>query len=62
MTNQQKNQILSRHWFLAKTKLLKRIPKLLNNNKLFKRRAKASSRETCISQNSDPQNCKTNLR
>jgi len=58
MTTQQKHQILGRHWFLAKKNLLKRVPKLLSNNKLAKRRAKVDPIETCISQSNNLNNCK----
>jgi hypothetical protein len=61
MTSQQKKRILGNRWFAAKKRLLKRIPKLLNNNKLAKRRANPDPLEKCISQSEDPKTCNRNI-
>jgi hypothetical protein len=60
MTKQEKNRILGRRWFLAKKRILKKIPKLLNNSKLAERRANPSPLESCINQSDDPKNCAVN--
>jgi hypothetical protein len=60
MTSQQKNKVLGRRWFLAKKRLFKKIPKLLNNNKLSERLAGPDVLESCVNQSDNPQNCLTN--
>jgi hypothetical protein len=62
MTNQQKNRVLGRRWFLAKKRLLKKVPKLLSNSRLAKRRATPDPLESCISQSDDPQSCAKNSK
>ena len=57
MTNQQKSRILARRWISAKKRLLNKVPKLLNNTKLAKRRATPDPVESCLSQSDDPQAC-----
>ena len=58
MTEQEKQRILCRHWFSTKKNLFKKVPQLLSNSKLAKRRAKAGPIETCISQSDNPEKCK----
>ena len=62
MTSQEKNRVLGRRWYLAKKRLFKKVPKLLGNTKLAKRRATPDPVESCISQNDDPQACAKNIR
>jgi hypothetical protein len=57
MTNFTKTKILGRRLFVAKNKILKKKPKLLDNNKLAKRRAKPDPLEACISQSEDLEKC-----
>jgi hypothetical protein len=62
MTNQQKNRTLGRRWFLAKKRLLKKIPTLLTNSKLAERRADPNPLESCINQSDDPQSCAKKMK
>ncbi len=58
MTKQSQQAVSSRHWFSAKQNLFKKVPKLLSNSKLAKRRAQADPIETCISQSDNLEECK----
>ncbi|NLG06111.1 MAG: hypothetical protein GX559_00210 [Candidatus Pacebacteria bacterium] len=58
MTKVLKTHSFSKHFFNAKRNLLDKLPKLLDNNKLAKRRAKPDPLETCIKQSADPNKCK----
>lgn len=58
MTKVSKTHNFSKHFFNAKDNLLKKLPKLLDNSKLAKRRAKPDPLETCIKQSTDLDKCK----
>ena len=58
MTKVSKTHSFSKHFFNAKHSLLKKLPKLLDNSKLAKRRAKPDPLETCIKQSADLDKCK----
>ena len=58
MTKLSKTHSFSKHLFNVKDNLLKKLPKLLDNSKLAKRRAKPDPLETCIKQSTDLDKCK----
>ncbi len=62
MNNQKKKLVFAKHWFFKKRNLLKKLPKLLDNSKLAKRRAKPDPIESCINQSDNPETCLKLLR